>query len=488
MENIENKKKIIVIGAGLSGLATGVYSAASGFDVTIFEKHNIAGGLCSNWKRGGYTFEGGLHWLTGSKEGRSMNKVWREIGALKNDTKIFVRDPYITYNQFGKEVHFFRDIKKLEEHLIEISPEDERAIKRLCKNIIRFSRIEVPVKMTVGQVLGMIPAGVRVKKYSNMIVQDFIKEFKNPLIQGFLNSIIGGEFSMTSFLYTMGLFASGDGGYVDGGSRQMVQNIVEKLESLGGKIKYKTAVKEVIIENGRAIGVLLENGEKDFADNVVVTTDTSIALDNMFSTPLHESWTDVIRNYKHKSKVSSFLCLGVEVDLKDTPKYVEIELDEPLVLAGQAHTFLDYAHYAHYDGYQPQGCSAITLILMGDTYDYWKEKKENGTYKEEKERFANAIIERLVKHLPQIEGKIKVIDVATPLTYERYVGTYHGAWMSKNGLGESMRFFPQKSETVKNLYFAGFRMFSPGGLPPAAVTGRKVAKLLCKDNKMKFKI
>ncbi|MCL2861850.1 MAG: NAD(P)/FAD-dependent oxidoreductase [Firmicutes bacterium] len=481
-----NNKKLIIIGSGLSGLSAGVYSAASGYDVTIFEKHSVAGGLCSNWKRGNYTFEGGLHWLTGSKETRTMHKIWREIGAIKDDTKIFVRDPYITYNHFGKEVHFYRDIKKFQSHLIEISPEDEKAIKRLCKDIEKFSKIEVPVKMKLSQVFGMIPAGLRLRKYTDLTVGELTKEFKNPLIKGLLGSVVGYEFSATSLLYTMGLFASCDGGYPEGGSYQLIKNIVEKFESLGGKIQYKTAVKEVLIEGGKAVGVILENGEKEFSNSVIVATDTAVAIDKLFKNKIEEPWTEKIRSSKNDSMVSSFICLGVETSLKGMPKYVEFELDEPLTYADRAYDSFDYTHYADYAGYQPEGHTAITMIIMGDNYEHWLKHKENGTYEEEKKRFADLIIEKLIKHIPQIEGKIKHLSVATPLTYERYAGTYHGAWMGKNGKGKSLKFLPQKSETIENLYFAGFRMMSPGGLPLATVSGRKAAKLLCKDTGFKF--
>ena len=58
--------KLVVIGAGISGLSAGIYAARAGFDVTIVEQHNIPGGLSTSWSRKGYYFEGGMHWLTGS--------------------------------------------------------------------------------------------------------------------------------------------------------------------------------------------------------------------------------------------------------------------------------------------------------------------------------------------------------------------------------------------------------------------------------------
>jgi len=52
------KKKIAIIGAGIAGLSAGAYAQMNGFDSTIYESHNLPGGLCTSWKRGDYTFDG----------------------------------------------------------------------------------------------------------------------------------------------------------------------------------------------------------------------------------------------------------------------------------------------------------------------------------------------------------------------------------------------------------------------------------------------
>ena len=62
------EKNVIIIGAGIAGLSAGVYAAKAGFKTTILESHIIPGGLSTSWKRKGYLFEGGMHWLTGSSE------------------------------------------------------------------------------------------------------------------------------------------------------------------------------------------------------------------------------------------------------------------------------------------------------------------------------------------------------------------------------------------------------------------------------------
>lgn len=53
--------KLAIVGADIAGLSAGIFACQSGFDVTIYESHNIPGGNATGWKRKGYYFEGGMH-------------------------------------------------------------------------------------------------------------------------------------------------------------------------------------------------------------------------------------------------------------------------------------------------------------------------------------------------------------------------------------------------------------------------------------------
>lgn len=128
-------KKVIIIGAGIAGLTAGVYARQNGFDVTIYESHAIPGGASTSWKRKGYLFEGGMHWLTGSSPKTALHKLWREIGALDDGTVIYNRDPFLAFEHGGKTAFLYRDIDKLQAHLTILSPEDEKEITRLCRDL-----------------------------------------------------------------------------------------------------------------------------------------------------------------------------------------------------------------------------------------------------------------------------------------------------------------------------------------------------------------
>ena len=55
------EKSILIIGAGIGGLSTGCYARINGYRAAILEMHTTPGGLCTSWKRHGYTFDGSIH-------------------------------------------------------------------------------------------------------------------------------------------------------------------------------------------------------------------------------------------------------------------------------------------------------------------------------------------------------------------------------------------------------------------------------------------
>jgi phytoene dehydrogenase-like protein len=78
--------KVNIVGAGVSGLAVGCYLQMNGFDTEIFEMHDLPGGVCTSWKRKGYTFDGCIHWLMGSSPGTNLHDMWKELHAVQGRT------------------------------------------------------------------------------------------------------------------------------------------------------------------------------------------------------------------------------------------------------------------------------------------------------------------------------------------------------------------------------------------------------------------
>lgn len=490
-------KKVIIVGAGIAGLAAGIYARRSGFDVTILERHFIPGGLSTSWTRKGYLFEGGMHWLTGSSEKLTLNRIWHEVGALKENNPIFVKDPFYTLmDENGRQLGLYRDAKKLKEHFLEYAPEQKKMINRMYKDIRLFSGVHMPVcdipglksknptHPGLGELMAMFPAVLRIGKLNRQSYIDYVAQFKNKNIRHLLMSVIGYRYNALSFIYTMASFASGDCGYPEGGSIRMAQNMADTFTELGGNLVYRTEVTKIECAGKKVKGVYA--GDQFFqADAVIVSQDTRSAIDQLFNPPLEEKWANKMRRHV-VSEQNMFICLGVKTDLSEYPRAMVFPLNKPFSFAGTDFNEIRVNNYALYKNHAPEGCTTLTCLLLGDSYQYWKQAKADGTYKQKKQELADAFISQLSQFIPQIKDNVEVTDVATPLTYERYCKSFEGSWMSVWEPGGKMRNYPNKSKEIKGLYFAGERTGMPGGLPIAVNSGRLAAQYLCKDNKVMF--
>jgi len=75
-------RSIIIIGAGMGGMAAGIYGQMNGYETQIFEMHTKPGGQCTSWKRKGYTFDACIHHFFGCKPGYHSYQLWHELGAI----------------------------------------------------------------------------------------------------------------------------------------------------------------------------------------------------------------------------------------------------------------------------------------------------------------------------------------------------------------------------------------------------------------------
>lgn len=490
-------KKVLIVGAGVSGLSAGIYAARAGFDVTILEQHMTFGGLSTAWSRKGYFFEGGMHWLTGSSPVLPMNKVWKEeLGALQDNNPIENRDPlYVVYDGEQK-VTLRRYLPDMEKELLAYAPEDAKMIKKMCKDIKAFTNFFMPVFDVPGckcknpvknnpiDFIKMLPAVIRVPRLMNMSYEEYVNKFKNKNLRHMLMSVIGYRYNALSFIYTLGSFASGDCGYPKGGSIQLGKNMVETFQNLGGKIQYRTKVEKVIVENGVAKGVKTKDGDL-LADAVIVTQDARAAVENLFDVPITDSWVKYMRGHT-VTEQNMFICLGVKADLSNLPVTIVLPLDKPFEYAGCKWNELRINNYAKYKGKAPEGGTALTSLLIGDSYEFWRKAKEDGTYKAKKEELARLFIDAVAKYIPEVKDNLEVTDVATPTTYMRYCSSYEGSWMSVWEKGGKQCNYPQTIKSVKNVFFAGQRIQMPGGLPIAAYTGRRAAQYLCRQFNIEF--
>jgi len=130
LENMVNKK-VMIIGAEISGMSAGNYLQMNGYDTEIFELHTKPGGLCTGWRRKGYTIDGCIHWLVGSGPSINYYKFWNELIDMR---ELEIVD-YVEYcsleDKDGKRLRAFANVDRLEKEMKDIAPEDTDAIEIL---------------------------------------------------------------------------------------------------------------------------------------------------------------------------------------------------------------------------------------------------------------------------------------------------------------------------------------------------------------------
>ena len=483
------KKKVIVIGGGIAGLGSGIYAQKCGFDVTIFESHHLAGGNCTSWRRGDYLFEGGMHWLTGSGAKEQFNLLWRHTGALDDSVVIHYPEPFLEFNHEGTPIRLYRNVDTTERHLLELSPDDAKEIKRFCGYIRRMNLampvtdlrgVKVTKKMRIP--LSMIPSVLSaisvMAGISGISRERYISGFHHEGLRELFRAFTAEKNGIIPLIFSMGGISHGGGGFPEGGSLPFVQRMVKTFASLGGKLLLNTRASRIITENNRAVAVIANDKRFD-ADAVIVTTDT-MAIEHFFETPPKAQWLDEMRALTEPT-MATFICLGIKADLGKYSRFGTFKLKEPIKLAQETYEYLSYNNYASDPVYSPKGKTALTVQLPGDTYDFWKKAKADNSYQKEKQKTADEVIAALGAQMPEIQGQVEVCDIATPLTYERYCANWKGSWMTEMRPGMKMVSYPSVIKGLEGVYFAGHRLLPPGGLPAALVTGRTAIQHLCRD-------
>lgn len=497
-----DRKKVIIIGGGISGMTTGIYLQINGYDTEIVEKNANYGGACTGWERKGCYIDGCIHWMTGVNPGSSYYDLWRDTHAITDDTEIYFQEDFAFFDfGGGRSFTVWADADKLEKELVAFAPEDEKEIRRFCKLVRRFQRIEGPVNKPVDQMgLGQLLKVAFtmggdlywVSKMSKISCSDYAKKFKNKDLRSFFEGYMAPGYNLMSMLYMLAHVTAHNGGIPIGGSKPLTDRMAARYTSLGGKFRLASEVEKVRIEDNRAIGVELKSGEFLPADRIVSSTAAEHCLKKLLGgryavKKIDERLADM-KNYPiYTYSTVVFKCTA---DVSDKPLGAHLHLDDPIVF-DRAYNGVTFRNYS-YDKTmkRPDGSVVIQAgILGGDgMYYWWKDRQNDGTYRAEKEAFGQKMLELAGRKYPEFADKLEVIDVITPCTYERYLNSRHGSFQGFVHTSEG-KTLSEKGviKGLDNFLLSGQCIFHSGGMPPAAITGRFAAQRICKKDGVKFR-
>ena len=275
-----------------------------------------------------------------------------------------------------------------------------------------------------------------------------------------------------------------------GGLNKISEAMGKVILEDGGKINLSTPVKEVLVENGTAKGVLLENGEKIMADYVIINADFAHAMTHIVKKENRKKYTDSYLKTRDYSCSTFMMYLGLNKKY-DIPHHNIFFADDYTLnvreIAESKVLSTDHSIYI-------QNASGIdpTLAPSGKSAIYVLVPVPNNTskinWKEEKEKFRRLVLDKIKEktELKDIEEHIEVEKIITPLDWEIDYGIYNGATFNlSHKLSQMMYFRPHnKFQEFKNCYLVGGGTHPGSGLPTIYESGRISANMILQDGKL----
>ena len=490
-------KKIKIIGAGIAGLSAGCYLQMNGFETEIFEIGWQAGGLCTAWRRKEYLIDGCIHWFVGCNPSEYLYNVWNSLVDMKK-TPMAVYDQFCCVEHDGKIIRMLADAEKLNTELKNISPEDSKTIDEFTGAIKKFSSFKIYEDetgkketlihkiQTILKIASFIPTYLK----WNMPIEKYAKKFKSPHIRNFLINSLGEDTPMWIMLFNCACFDNKDAGYPAGGAKELVNKILKRYESLGGKVHYNSRVTKIAVEGNEVRGIELENGEKFNADIVISAADGRYTVQEMLGGRFRDRYIKKLYySGKYEPKQSGFhIALGVARKFDETAKpYVFFDVKKSMTIDGKEIKKFGVTIY-NFDPTSPKNKTVLTVLIPSSNPNYWVKLREQDKqeYEKQKNEIGQYVIDELESRFGNIKNNLEMTDVATPATYVRYTNNWNGALM---GWTDTRLFVhkPKKEiKGLKNFYMCG-QWVGDAGLPGAAISGRNLAKIICKRDNKQFK-
>jgi phytoene dehydrogenase-like protein len=486
--------KILIIGAGVAGLSAGIYAQLNGHQAIVCEKHFIAGGNLTAWNRGGFHIDNCIHWLTGTNPASSTYSMWETLGAL-GTIEIYQGETLFTCEHDGKRIALYRDLYRMKNEMLALSPEDEKEILAFIRAIEYFQgfcgiagekhneRISFPNTITA------IPA---LSKYYNLTTGELAKKFKHPLLNLFFKGFFGYEFSSLALVMVCAHFCADNGGIPKGSSSSMAERLTERLEQLGGQLLLKKEAVRIHTENKRAYAVSFADGSKIEADYVVLATDPASSFGKLIDLPMPKA---LQKNYKNSRflRFSAYHCayscalseLPFEGDLifEIPEEYRETLLTDRLIIR----------EFSHEKDFAPEGENLLQTMVFTfekQSKDFIRLRKNDRAAYSEQKKLLSSLTQKLIEeHFPILKGKLHCIDVWTPATYHRFINSEIGSFMSFVLPSRALPLCaPNRVKGLSNVILATQWQQAPGGLPIAADVGRRaIQTIVMQERKIKTK-
>ena len=472
----------VVIGAGNSGIVAALRLIKAGKKTLLIEKHNLPGGCSTSFVRGRFEFDATLHdfcnW--GNDDNKGESRLLLEELGLSNEW-IEVPECYRVIIQKDSEGNYLdvtmpTGVKEYIDQLETEVPGSRQSVEKLFALIEEMTAAVAYINSTNGNpdskhLQKNYPDFLRCAAYSCQKVFDALKIPKKAQdILAVYWTYLGQPMDTMAFLhYGMGIHQ-----YISRSpyipvltSHCTSVDLLEKYQELGREVWFNTAAVKILVKDGKVTGVETTKG----------SVDTKVVVGNLnphtvFGQMIEEKEVPVREKMLASKRDFGFRFFNIYMGMNQTPEQLGIKdysvflydsanLREIYDQMGQIETN-DYAIFNCYNianpTCSPEGTSICTITAMFSE-DAWKDVSIE-EYHRVKEEYALRLIklveERLGIHLMDA---IEEIEIATPVTFARYLGTPQGtAYGYQTNLLDSMfarLMSMEQDRTIEGLYLAG---------------------------------
>ncbi len=477
---------VIVIGGGNGGLASAATLAEKGKSVILFEKHNIPGGCGTSFRRGRFEFEVALHQLShmGTEENPGpLRELFKRYGILDEINWIQIKELFRVNFPDGTGLSLPAERKQCEEFLCKEFPSQADGIKKYFETVYKFcteaAEFAAKSAKSTGEPSALKKAIMKAgfpKLYTTLanyglkstqeVLDEFFTDSKLQLALSAYWCFMGvppARFPFAILAKCTNFYLETKPYYLTGTSMMMNQAIMEAVQKMGGTVRLNCGVKRIVLENGKAVGVIDEFGEEYRAKKIISNISPLATYGNLL---LPEEIPDAAREYlkPYTVGISAITCfIGLDCSPEEigfttsfTLNYESLDANEDFKdaykLLPENDPLVATCYTVDDPSVSPEGTSVITAgtLKYGESW----EKLPPEQYYEMKYEAGRRIVSRLEKMYPGFTEHIEEMEIATPLTHMRYLGHPGGAiYGYEQDLIQSVFFFPTESK-IENLEFA----------------------------------
>ncbi len=511
---------VVVVGSGMGGLTTGALLADLGYRVLMLEQHYVPGGFTHAFSHKGWVWDVGVHAIgevTGhTLSGRLLRHLtrdrlqWASLGPV--------------YEEFhfpdGLRVDFPDDPAQFRANLVAAFPQEATAIDRYLRVVREAAtamqnhyasraapawtaplleawaswRVRPWLQRTVEEVLGSLTDDARLRA---VLAAQWGYYGTPPSQAAFgIQAIVTKHFLHGAY-------------YPVGGAQEIARCLCRTIAESGGWTRVVADVEQVLVENGRATGVRLVDGEEIRAARVVVASGIGASLDLLPETLRADPWSEDVRSV---GAGPAHLCLYL--GFRGDPRHAgasgankwfyrtwdwdeavwNVTSDRALEPSPVLYTsFPSLKDPAHDPGTEELHTGEVVTFVPWREFQPWASspwRRRGKDYEDFKQRLTQQILDQLFAEMPDLEPLVAYSELSTPVSTETFCRPLRGSIYGLDATPE--RFQNRKLRPrgpVQDLYFSGGDVTSGGvmgafaggllaalAMEPLAV-GRRLRKL-----------